>query len=458
MPIYSNSRIHGVMIGSLARMQNNLLWLGHILRGRFARNVAIVITGTASAQVITVCFAPFITRIYGPEAYGLFSAFMATVAILIPVSAFAYPTAIVLPSRDVVARALSRLSLIIAATVAVTLTLCFALWGEAYAPVLGLEGIGSYLILAPLAMLLSAILAVMQQWTIRLKRFKLGAKAAAANALCLGSLKVGAGLLYPAALVLILCGTLGYALHAALLGMGLWRGPGPERDRAPVQEEVPVSLGALGRTYLDFPLYRAPQNLLSGASHSLPLLLLASFFGPAAAAFYAISRTVMGLPSTLIGKSVADVLYPRLAESMVRGESLSRPIILAIAGLAALGLVPFAVVFIWGPGLFELLFGADWIRAGEYSRWLVFFFYFGFITRPCVSAVPVLRIQRGLLVYEIFSTGTKVIALLAGFWLFGSDIVAVGLFSIVGALAYLALIVWVVHESIAKTGHDLNTS
>jgi len=35
------------------------------------RNVALVGSGTAGAQAITMAFSPVITRIYGPEAFGL---------------------------------------------------------------------------------------------------------------------------------------------------------------------------------------------------------------------------------------------------------------------------------------------------------------------------------------------------------------------------------------------------
>ena len=60
--------------------------LERIWRSRFARNVAVVASGTAAAQAITMAFAPLITRIYGPEAFGLLGTFMAVVAVAIPVA------------------------------------------------------------------------------------------------------------------------------------------------------------------------------------------------------------------------------------------------------------------------------------------------------------------------------------------------------------------------------------
>jgi O-antigen/teichoic acid export membrane protein len=64
------------------------------------RNVTIVASGTAGAQVITMAFAPLITRLYGPEAFGLLGTFVAILGIVTPLAALTYPIAIVLPKSD----------------------------------------------------------------------------------------------------------------------------------------------------------------------------------------------------------------------------------------------------------------------------------------------------------------------------------------------------------------------
>ena len=85
-----------------------------------------------------------------------------------------------------------------------------------------------------------------------------------------------------------------------------------------------VSLKKLAKRYRDFPLFRAPQVFLNAISQSLPVLMLTSFFGPAVAGFYSIGRTVLAIPSTLIGKSVGDVFYPRISEAAHNGENLTK--------------------------------------------------------------------------------------------------------------------------------------
>src|SRR5690625_1179760 len=87
-----------------------------ITRNRFLRSVAYVGGGAAAAQLITVAFAPIITRLYGPEAFGVLALFTSLVAILTPVTSLAYVHAIALPSDDEDAIALLGLSFWIALT------------------------------------------------------------------------------------------------------------------------------------------------------------------------------------------------------------------------------------------------------------------------------------------------------------------------------------------------------
>lgn len=416
-----------------------------VWRSRFARNVAVVASGTAAAQAITMAFAPLITRIYGPEAFGLLGTFMAIVAVAIPVAALAYPIAIVLPREDRDALGLVRLSAILSFAVALLAAALLVLGGDWLTVTLGAESVAGYLFLIPVVMLFAAWMQIAQQWLIRKKEFGVVARSAVTHSLILNSATSGIGWLHPVGAVLIVLAALGQALHAALLFVGARR---RYQAKVPASEEGQrTSLKALAHRHRDFPLYRAPQNFINAASQSLPVLMLAAFFGPVAAGFYTLTKIVMGMPTTLIGKAVSDVFYPRITEAAHNGENLPRHIVQATGALLAIGVVPFGLVVLFGPWLFGLVFGADWVMAGEYARWLALFFLFNFINKPSVAAVPVLGIQRGLLVYELFSTGTKALGLVAGFYWFGSDVWAVALFSVLGVLAYSAMMLWILSHA-----------
>lgn len=415
-----------------------------LTKSKFVRNVAIVATGAAGAQAIAMAFAPIITRLYGPEAFGLLGTFMAVLAIATPIAALTYPIAIVLPKLDRDALGLAKLSTLLAFFMASLLAVIILFFGDSLAALLSLESIAEFLLLLPIAMLFSAFYQILQSWLIRKKQFKITARIDVIQALTLNSAKVGIGWFQPVGIALIIIATLGHALHALLLWLGMRKQPGALAE-ANERENV-SSIKELAYRHKDFPYFRAPQVAINSLSQSLPILMLASFFGPAAAGFYSLGRTVMSVPTTLIGKSVGDVFYPRIAEAVHHKENLFSLILKATLALASVGFVPFVLVIAFGPWLFSFVFGAEWVTAGEYARWLALWMYFAFLNRPTVVAIATLGIQGFFLAYEVMSILLRALALYIGFTVYSSDLMAVRLFSIAGVFLNLLLIFYVMKK------------
>ena len=425
---------------ALPRQAFNRVW-----RSRFARNVAIVATGTAGAQVITMAFAPLITRIYGPEAFGLLGTFMAIVGVATPLAAMAYPIAIVLPKDDRDAIGLVKLCILLSFAMAALIAGLLWLSGDWLISTLGAQSVAGFIFLIPVAMLFSAWLQVAHQWLIRKKEFGVIARIAVAQSFILNSAKTGVGWFNPVGAVLILIATAGSALHAAMLFVGAKSRHSEVAESE--EQQKPSSLKTLAGRHYDFPLYRAPQNLINAASQSLPILMLAAFFGPVSAGFYTLGKMVMGIPSGLVGKAVNDVFYPKITEAAHNGENIARQIVQATLALLAVGIVPFGLVVAFGPSLFSFVFGAEWSMAGEYARWLALWLLAAFVNRPSVAAIPVLSLQSGFLAYELASVVLRGFAIFMGVILVGSDLFAIVLFSVVGVFLNTFLILWVIYTS-----------
>src|SRR5690625_1256817 len=84
-----------------------------IFKKKFVRNVFIVASGAVGAQALSLLLSPIITRLYGPEAFGVLGTFTALTKIVIPIAALTYPVAIVLPKSDNNAKSIIKLSFII---------------------------------------------------------------------------------------------------------------------------------------------------------------------------------------------------------------------------------------------------------------------------------------------------------------------------------------------------------
>lgn len=424
-----------------------LLWrLQEARQSRLLRNILTLAGGTAGAQAMTLAFIPLITRLYGPEAYGVLGVFMGLAMMLVPLAALTYPIAIVLPERDADARGLARLSLRIAAAIAVGLALLLLGCGDALASGLGVEEIAPYLLLLPLVMFSGAALEVAQQWLIRVQRFGLSARVAVLHSLLHNGIRLGGGLLHAVPAVLLVTTALGSTLHALMLAIGS-RSAASAASAEHERPETPAPALVLARRHRDFPLFRAPLMLINGLSQNLPVLVLAAFFGAAPAGFFALCKQALSMPTHLLGKAVADVYYPRLTRAIQRDEPIAAMLLKASGGLALVGLLPFALVFAIGPWLFALVFGQDWALAGEYARWLALAEFSVFISRPCTVAVPALGLQGRFLVFELFSTALRVAALFGGALLLEGALATVVAFSIASIAIYLSLIALVALES-----------
>jgi O-antigen/teichoic acid export membrane protein len=425
-------------------------FLPRICDSVFLRNVALVASGSIGAQAIIMAIYPILTRLYGPFAIGLVGVFIALLEILSPVASLTYPIAIVLPEDDNEAKNIAKLSVYTAFLVSTLVTSIILIVGDYLLEIIGVRDFSIFMLLIPLAMFFAALAQILQQWLVRKKQFNITAKAEVAQALIINSAKAGMGWIYPMASALIILSSISNAILTVLLAYGV-KNFQPKLPFIPIaNKKRKFSLWGLAKKYYDFPLYRAPQVLINAISHNLPIVLLAAFFGPVAAGFFAISRRVLCMPSVLIGKSVGNVFYPRITEAAHNGENLTNLIIKATLWLSIAGFVPFVLIAIFGPWIFGMIFGSDWVVAGEYSRWLALMMFFFFINKPSVAAVPVLGLQKGLLIYEIFSTGAKLIGLYIGFVLFNDDKLVVALFGILGAISYIFLITWIIISSVLK--------
>lgn len=408
-------------------------------QNRFARNVAVVATGTAGAQAITMAFAPIITRLYGPEIFGAVGTFIAILEILIPLAALSYPIAIVLPKRDADASALVRLSLAIALLTSAFAALLLMGSKDAIIETFNLQAIGPFLWLAPIAMYFSVCMSVANQLAIRRKLFRLRSRVAILQSLAINSAKSGMGLVSPTALALAAATVFGYLLHALML----W--PGVENAKE-VDSKGSNAWGLL-KEHKDFAFFRTPQIFINSIGQSLPILLLSNLSGATAVGFYVLARTVLLVPSNLIGQSVADVFYPKFVETLHAGRSGKGLLLKTCASLAAIGVVPYLVLIALGPWLFALIFGSEWREAGEYVQWMSLWLFVVLVTRPVIAAIPVLSLQGAFLAFEVFALITRSTAVIAGYYLTNTALGAVAMFSLSNVLIYSILAAYVIKKS-----------
>lgn len=426
-------------LNGLISFNNTKDFIRGTTRSSFFRNVAVVATGTAGAQAIRIAFSPVITRIYDPEVFGFLGAFVSITNVLIPLAALSYPIAIVLPRKDSDAGSVARLSAFTALVISLFAAVTLLTARGALVELLNLQAVSRFLLLIPFVMFTSALMQIAEQWLIRKKQFSVTAKATVFTAFIVKSAQAGIGWLNPVASVLIILAASANAIHAVMLGIGIKRSRIARGLYKQARKSRP-SFKYTAKKHYDFPLFRTPQAFINAVSQSLPVLLLAGFFNPAAAGFYTLGKTVMGIPAMLISNSVSTVFYPHITEAAQGGQNPTRLIAKATAMLGAAGFIPFAAVSAFGPAMFSFIFGAEWTVAGEYARWMALWFFFGFLNTPSIAAIPVLSLQGFFLGFEFAGIIVRTLAIATGFYIFESSLAAVAMFSLAGVFLNMFLI------------------
>ncbi|MFF7706686.1 oligosaccharide flippase family protein [Pseudomonas sp. NPDC007930] len=414
--------------------------LAQLRQSRLVRNLLTAVSGTAGAQLINLALIPVIMRIYGPEAFGVVGTFLSLTIILIPACALTWSMAIVLPLRHSDAQGLARLALWVALAVSLLVTAVLLLWGPALARQWNLELLTPYLLLLPVVMFSSALLEVLQQWLYRHGRYALTARAATCHALVYNGMRSVGGWFQNSATMLVVTTALYYVVHSLMLliGMALGKRPAPEAA-APRK-----TLRELASEYRDFPLFRAPQQLINALSVHMPTLVLASLFGALPAGYFALCLQVLAMPSNFIGKAVGSVYYPRITEAIHAREAVTGLLLRGVGAMAAVGSLAFGAIVVAGPWLFSLAFGQAWVEAGEYARWLALSELAYFVALPCQVAIPALRLQGLFLGFEVLATVLRISAVAFGALWIGNALAVVIAICVVNIVIYLAMLVIVV--------------
>lgn len=405
-------------------------------KSSFVKNVFIVMSGTAVAQVIGFALIPIISRFFSPSDFGVFGSFNSVASIIATGVTLQYTQAIILPKEK--ADAINLFFVSCLCTVAVT---CVLLIVCIIAPaivnsVLKTDDICA-LVLLVMATFVSGFNESFQAWCVRVKAFKHTSASQVIRSLSSNGTQIGFGFLEVGSLGLIASSV----LADSLAGLNLFRVVSQDWQgfRQYVQWK---QMKILAKEYRDFPMYSASMNVINSLSLGLPVLLLAHFYGIAVAGAYAFGMRILSTPMSFLLTALRQVLFQKVAEAYHDGSQLLPLYLKITTGLFALAIIPSFVVFIWAPQLFAWAFGSQWYLAGEFARCLVLWLMFMFCNLPAVLFSRIIRIQRQMFIFDIIVLFSRSTVLFFG-GMYLSAVYTILLISVIGALLNIIFILLV---------------
>lgn len=344
--------------------------------GSFVRSVGILTGATAAAQALAVLALPLLTRLYTPEDFELLAVYASILGIFSVVACLRYDIAIPIPDCDQKGFELLAISLGSAALVSSLIAIPAFVFPEQAASLIGVPQMESLIWLLPIGIFLAASYNALQNWALRMKRFRSVAITRVSRAAVGMGTQVGIGLHTPQPFGLVFGHMLMGGFGIFGLGLDVLR-----KDRGVYKRlRASRSLERLKEHYR-FPVYSVPEALLNTTANELPIVLIASLAAGPEAGFVMLATRVIGLPMTLIGGSVAQVYLAEARHKLAEG-TLTQFTNSVMWKLFRYGAIPISAVGFLSPFLFPLVFGDAWGRAGVLVAWMVPWFVLQFVASP----------------------------------------------------------------------------
>lgn len=395
------------------------------------RAVATLLMGGALAQVIPLLLGPVLTRLYTPDAFGVFTTFSTVTATVAVVACARYEFALPLARDEGEARALFTLCLGIGAAV--------ALLAVPLAAVLHATGHLPLPQLLPLAVAAAGLLQLLVMWATRAQVFRalaisrvLQYGGAAVLQVLLGWVlwrraqpPAGADAAWGLVVAQVCAVVLALLPLLPSVPAIQWRSAGRGKQPAAASSDAgdatsvadaacanAASLRQVARRYRDFPLLNTPHAFLGALQDAAAVAILVAYSGHAAAGFWGLALRYLKAPATLVGSAVSQALYPRLAQATPDVARQTVRQVMAVLGALALGLM--AVLMVAGPWLFQQVFGPSWREAGYLARALAPYIAAHFVAAPLAVVTMAWQAQRWALRWAIVGQVAFVAALALG--------------------------------------------
>ena len=408
----------------------------------FTADALQIAGGTFFIQVLLFMTSPIITRLYGPEAYGVYALFLSVTSIFGIVACLQYEDSIMLPESVDEAASLFNLCIVLALVFSIISVPAIVLVKPFLVGFLNAPQIDHYLPLLSLSIFLYGTLLALTTWTSRQKKFGSLSVAKIGGSTTNTAMQLSAGYAgFATSGSLIISSVIGPSITNLILWSKIWR-----RDKELLKRNFAWSRFKDGlKRYRNFPMYDTWATLLSVLSWQLPILVFAAFFSPSNVGFYALGMTAVGIPSELIATAVSQVFFQRASVAHRVGNL---PIVVEslVLRLVAIGVLPFLMLIIIGPYLFDIFFGQAWGTAGTYAGILAPWMLLVFITSPMGMLFSVFERQRSSLALNALFFPLRMGALLIG-GLIGDPVVALILYSLASVICYGTILTFLLRWS-----------
>ncbi|MFC1529271.1 lipopolysaccharide biosynthesis protein [Gemmatimonadota bacterium] len=415
------------------------------------RQIGVLVGGTAVGQLLVIASSPLLARLYKPNDFGLLAGYASILSIIGVVSCFKYELAIPLASDDNDASNILCLSLLGVIITSIMIAAGIGLVGKEVLLILQLSKIAHLVWLLPPGVLILGTYQALNYWAIRQGDYNI-----------LGATKIYQGGFLATAQVLL--GLLSAGSYGLVFGEIIGRGAGSLKlyraSRQTGFSLINASITSMKRNairFKRFPLISGLSAVLNTGGLQMPSLLMLGLYGSGEAGFFFFAQRIIGLPMSLIGKSVAQVYFGQ-ASQVIRTEP--NQLIVLFRGLlkrlTIIGLIPAVILVLLAQPIFQFVFGSEWLNSGRFAQLMSPFFFMQFISVPLSQSLNIMELQHIQFWWDLLRLIFVVSAIIGVWFLEMSAVTAVAVYSLTMVVCYAVLLILCYHFINQRSSRETN--
>lgn len=353
----------------------------------FLLSATKLMSATVFAQAFNFALSFYLARIYSPAEFGHYSIFVGIAAVFGAASTGGFDRVVLLARSDGESYRAAVLALLLSGSGAVAVALAgAAIWVFGPVPRLPLSAL-DVAVFVPAFMASYAAAQVMNYACLRRGGVAAMAGFKVAQSVSAGAIQVllSASKAVPGLIV----GTIaGWSIYIA--------GTVRELHRRTVSRRPLTARGLrnVARRHVRYPRYVMPNEVVDNLSNQAPLLLIGSFVSLSAAGHYGLALMMLSAPAAVMGQAVGQAFLQYMGRHEANFVALERFMRRIWLGMAVIGIVPFAIVLMFGGDIFRFGFGTHWIGAGVVAQHLAILLFVRFVSSPTSTIYWKLHMQR----------------------------------------------------------------
>lgn len=410
--------------------------------GRFNRHQDLVksiltlFTGSAIAQAIPLLVSPLLTRLYSVEDFATLTIITTFISLVGVVVTGRYEFAVGLPSQDQDGKRLVQLAALITVAIASFVLLVLVFTRDTIAQLIDFPSSSYYLFAVPVAALFYGGYQAYSFWQIRRRNYVVISGSRISQSLTNSAFSLGLYFTGWGINGLVIGNVLGH-FAAFLFAFSSTAGRVSEFLLQPLK-----GLKDVANRYADMPRVNSIHALSDVGQSTAIVLMITGFFGSVSTGLYGLTMRILQAPLNMLGNSLAMVFYKEVAEKTNNRLMISKLLLSTMKTLFLISLPIFAVLMVFGPSLFALVFGEEWRDAGHYAQIMSPWLLLNFIASPLSNLPIILGKQRAFFAYSVVGNGAVILSLAVSGWFFEDISSGLVVLSITQCLFQLAMILF----------------